>query len=344
QALQDTQVHANECLATAAHTPDAEQQRPRKVVVMADVADLPYTKGFVGTTAGTSDGHVGDLQYRERQGHTVLKWDGLRVVESIVIVDTEGHIVAALVGRPKDAKDWDTTITEMCNDLCKEDLHHRRGNFACINCGTWFGQGQEVRFSFYQSALGRVAEQYGLNFPKKYNKYAELKSALKCQNLKMRMPFPKSVLCACTYNLGPQTCCDGHRDCGNKWDGGCAITAGGDFDHTCGGHIVLEEFKLVIQFPSRSMVIIPPAVVMHSNTPITEHEERFSFTQYTAGGLFRWVEYGHQTEEGLKKKSFREWVKLTSSAAREARVAQGLDSFSKYNDLVADCKGAFPLE
>ncbi|KAJ7437534.1 hypothetical protein FB451DRAFT_177835 [Mycena latifolia] len=291
-----------------------------------------------------------------------------------VIVDTEGRIVAALIGRPKDAKDWDAIITEMCNDLRKarhdtadcfhsEDLHHRRGNFACINCGTSFGQGQECPCTLRQShqakyraadelsaspALGRVAgwqsKQYGLNFPKKYNEYAELKSALKCQNPKMRTPYPKSVFCACTYNLGPQTCCDGHRDCGNKWDGGCAITAGGDFDHTRGGHIVLEEFKLVIQFPSGSTVIIPSAVVTHSNTPIAEHEQRFSFTQYTAGGLFRWVEYGHRTEEGLKKKSFREWVKLTSRAAREARVARGLDSFSKYDDLVTDRKGAFPLE
>ncbi|KAJ6546112.1 hypothetical protein DFH09DRAFT_927492, partial [Mycena vulgaris] len=44
-------------------------------------------------------------------------------------------------------------------------------------------------------------------------------------------------------------------------------------------------------------ILIPSAAIFHSNIPVAEGECRYSFTQYTAGGLFRWVEHGFKTEE-----------------------------------------------
>ena len=52
------------------------------------------------------------------------------------------------------------------------------------------------------------------------------------------------------------------------------------------------DLKMIIEFPPGSTVLIPSAVVSHSNTEVRAHETRYSITQYTAGGLFRWVACG----------------------------------------------------
>jgi len=41
----------------------------------------------------------------------------------------------------------------------------------------------------------------------------------------------------------------------------------------------------------------PSAILAHSNVAIVPKETRYSFTQYAAGGLFRWVENGIQKSE-----------------------------------------------
>lgn len=90
----------------------------------------------------------------------------------------------------------------------------------------------------------------------------------------------------------------------------CAITALGDYDPKRGGHLVLWDLKLVIEFPPGSTILIPSACIRHSNVSIQEGETRYSFTQYAAGGLFRWVDHGFQSEKvyrsGWSKKRKRE--------------------------------------
>src|SRR6202050_2011543 len=88
-----------------------------------------------------------------------------------------------------------------------------------------------------------------------------------------------------------------HTDPGNLLFGWCAITTLGNFDPTLGGHLVLWDLKLIIEFPPGSTILIPLATLWHSNMAIQPGEKRFSFTQYTAGGLFPWVDHGFQTTE-----------------------------------------------
>ncbi|KAF4614892.1 hypothetical protein D9613_003558 [Agrocybe pediades] len=78
---------------------------------------------------------------------------------------------------------------------------------------------------------------------------------------------------------------------------GAASRALGSFDHTKGGHLILWECGLVIEFPAGSTILIPSAIISHSNTTIAPAETRYSFTQYTAGGLFRRFENGFQKSE-----------------------------------------------
>ena len=74
----------------------------------------------------------------------------------------------------------------------------------------------------------------------------------------------------------------------------CAVTAFGDFNPENGGHLILWECGLVIEFPPGSTILLPSAIISHSNIKIAQNERRYSFTQYTAGGIFRWVENGFQ--------------------------------------------------
>ncbi|KAI0696222.1 hypothetical protein C8T65DRAFT_710654 [Cerioporus squamosus] len=109
--------------------------------------------------------------------------------------------------------------------------------------------------------------------------------------------FNRNVFAAATFNLGPRSVARVHTDDKNYAPGWCAIMALGDFDPKKGGHMVLWELKLVIEFPPGSVMYIPSAILSHSNTTIGEGEKRMSFTQFTAGGLFRWVDCGLQTQK-----------------------------------------------
>ncbi|KAJ4468371.1 hypothetical protein C8J55DRAFT_409001, partial [Lentinula edodes] len=87
-----------------------------------------------------------------------------------------------------------------------------------------------------------------------------------------------------------------HRDWLNWPFGWCAITALGEFDASRSAQLILWELKLVIDFPHAATILIPSAVITHSNTPVADRDIWTSFTQYTAGPIFRWVENRCRTE------------------------------------------------
>lgn len=128
-----------------------------------------------------------------------------------------------------------------------------------------------------------------------YTYYIERLGALYAQYPELHCIFPFSVFAASTYNLGPHTVCFCHTDFTNLAFGWCTVTALGSFNPKKGGHLVLWECKLVIEFPPRSTILLPSAIVSHSNLAIAKSESHYSFTQYTAGGLFHWVENNFQT-------------------------------------------------
>lgn len=126
--------------------------------------------------------------------------------------------------------------------------------------------------------------------PKLHQYYAETLDNLFASDSTLRRLFPRSIFSAASFNFGPQTICFKHKDFANLPFRFCAITALGNFDPTKGGHLILWELELVIQFPPGSTILIPSAIISHSNTTLRKNETRYSFTQYTAGALFRWVD------------------------------------------------------
>ncbi|KAJ7799863.1 hypothetical protein B0H14DRAFT_3092721 [Mycena olivaceomarginata] len=123
-----------------------------------------------------------------------------------------------------------------------------------------------------------------------------------------------------------------HLDFANLSWGWCSITPLGSFDPDFGGHLILWDLRLVIRFPPGSTVFIPSAIIQHSNVPIWSHETRSSFTQYTAGGLFRWVRNGFRTNEDFENgASVAE--KALCAAEAETRWEDGMDMFSTIDEL-----------
>ncbi|KAK7055627.1 hypothetical protein R3P38DRAFT_2499098 [Favolaschia claudopus] len=122
-----------------------------------------------------------------------------------------------------------------------------------------------------------------------------------------------SVFSTATFNFGPATVTFPHIDYRNLAWGWCAITALGNYNPDFGGHLVLWDLKLVIRFPPGSTILIPSAILRHSNTKIRPNETRFSFTQYTPAGLFRWVYNKFRTDADIDRS------KSTSPAEHERR-------------------------
>lgn len=144
--------------------------------------------------------------------------------------------------------------------------------------------------------------------------------------------FPKSVFACAAMNFGPKVCAHKHRDVLNLAFGWCAITSLGSFDHTQGGHLILEEAKLILEFPAGSTYLIPSSCITHSNTPTQPGEWRASFTQYTAGGVFRWVENGFQTDKDIEAQDIKRHAAVMKE--RKGRWGKGLEKFSNIDQLL----------
>ena len=136
--------------------------------------------------------------------------------------------------------------------------------------------------------------------------YAENMSALKERHGNLEFPLPGSVFPSATYNLGPRTVTYPHLDFLNAAFGWCGITALGSFDYKWGGHLILWDLGLVIEFPPGATIFIPSAIMSHSNVSISNDERRYSVTQYAAGGLFRWVDNGFKSNRSLSRKEVKQ--------------------------------------
>ena len=178
--------------------------------------------------------------------------------------------------------------------------------------------------------------------PKLHRLYANtLLSLYMVHGDELRRPVRNSVFPAISVNFPPDgldghrsVVCEPHKDSGNLADGFCWVLAGGDFDSKKGGHLVLHELNLVIEFPAGASIFFPSSVISHSNTAVSGGESRWSITQFAAGGLFRWVEYGYHTMKMLEKKHKRIAARIKDDRPHLWRAGLGL--FSSVSSLAKD--------
>ncbi|KAK7022490.1 hypothetical protein R3P38DRAFT_3317680 [Favolaschia claudopus] len=277
------------------------------------------------------------------------------------VVDKTDKVVAVVAGMPddpnfkRDVHDRAVEAMEAARkkaSVSEERQSHRRGEFIQLTTGDSMGGGQQEPGALVNGAInaailaslvssepfvrlaGFATGVFANWAPNLFDFYVSYMGRFYAKYAHLSRPFLNGIFSACTFNLGPQTCALGHRDFNNLAYGWCAITAFGDYDYRKGGHLVLWDCKLIIEFPPGCTILIPSAAMYHSNIPIAEGERRYSFTQYTAGGLFRWVEHGFMTEEAYMKRLTRQGRREEKALGLErAEIGAGL--FSTLSDLLA---------
>lgn len=160
-------------------------------------------------------------------------------------------------------------------------------------------QNSEAAFPLQNPVLITMLGCFASIGPNLYDEMAETLPTIYDRDDDLEVLLDNSVYPAATINMGPQAITSLHFDTKNKANFYIAVTALGDFDSEKGGHLVIKTLKLVIQFPPHSTILFMSSVLEHANIPIAPHETRMSLTQYAAGGLFRWVDNGFQTEASL---------------------------------------------
>ena len=144
--------------------------------------------------------------------------------------------------------------------------------------------------------------------------------------------FPKSILPSAAFNLGNRVVTKKHVDSQNCPFGWCTITALGDFDASKGGHIILWDLGIIVEFPPGACICLPSALITHSNIPTGDDEVRMSFTQYCCGEIFRYIENGFRTDKQMEKDDPA--ILLFRKQVRKNRIQDGCEMFSKIEDLM----------
>lgn len=228
---------------------------------------------------------------------------------------------------------------------------HRRGLFAAVTVGLTFGKGQTsptwLQNKSYPGLTDRLLHNPDIarmaNFasfcfklwaPRLHNYYVDYNARLRTRFPELKRPFPKSVFSCAAFNFGSNVWTFKHRDVCNLPFGMCAVQSLGNFDPQRGGHLVLWDLKLVVEFPAGALILLPSATIAHSNIPVDTGDERMSFTQFTAGGLFRHMDYGFRTQADFAAEDPTEYAKAMD--ARASRWAEGLALYSTIEELCAN--------
>ncbi|KAJ7789646.1 hypothetical protein B0H14DRAFT_2397268, partial [Mycena olivaceomarginata] len=278
------------------------------------------------------------------------------------IVDRKEHIIGVLINPPVPGQQWAEVVEAATAAMraAREKMtfpadayHHRRATgdgFPAATRGFAFGGGRQevgnIKASSQTNAaamdelmedpsIGRMATYpipvfQALCYPI-FSDYHKAKQVLLRKNPRLHRTWARSPFAAATFNLGPVSVSPPHVDGGNKADGMCLISALGNFNPDHGGHLVCWDYDLIIRFPPGCSILIPSAVVTHSNTPIQDGEERFSLIQYSAGGLFRWIANGFCSDLDWQASAASEDL-ARREEERQTRCATALKKFTRWKD------------
>lgn len=184
----------------------------------------------------------------------------------------------------------------------------------------------------FQRIVGFRSSVFHTWAPKLHTHYADILNSLLYKHPDLKRNFLNSIFLAAAFNFGPHTCSKRHCDYANLPYSWCAAAALGNYNYTQGGHLVLWELGLILEFPPGSTILLPPVAIVHSNTPVATDKTRTSFAQFMAGGLFRWMVHGFQTDKEFYKGKKPEKLALIT-VENKARCKMGLSLFSTFKDV-----------
>ncbi|KAJ3738031.1 hypothetical protein EV360DRAFT_58499, partial [Lentinula raphanica] len=183
----------------------------------------------------------------------------------------------------------------------------------------------------FKRLAGHASAAFETWAPKLHTMYLQYTLQLEKLVPNITQNFPNSVFSCCMLNFGPRTTTVEHLDHKNYIYGWCAVTALGDFDYRFGGHMVLWDLKLVVELPPGWTMLIPSAYLRHSNTSLREGDTRYSFTQYTAGGLFRVID-----DEGISRRKMTHSERRLAEGLQRERINMDLNCYSTLQELGID--------
>ncbi|KAI0038084.1 hypothetical protein FA95DRAFT_1613651 [Auriscalpium vulgare] len=138
--------------------------------------------------------------------------------------------------------------------------------------------------------IGFESSVVALNSPKIYRKYEHMVDRFLEHHEGLSLPHDNSIFATTTFNFGPHATTKAHR----------------------GGHLVLWQMGVIIEFPSGSTAAIPSGSVPHGNTNIQDGETRACITQYTSVVLFWYIEYGFCSQKAFKKEDAKGFAEVYS--------------------------------
>ncbi|KAJ6528194.1 hypothetical protein B0H19DRAFT_969353, partial [Mycena capillaripes] len=227
------------------------------------------------------------------------------------LIDNKGRVFAVLAGQLRKANyaravaaAYDTITAASNAARFPTDMkNHCRGLFAAINVGLSYSKGQSVPSWLHNKEYDGMADELLANpdvirmahfASAAFQLWAPRLHAYCLQHdhdLRVRFPnlchtFANSAFSCAAFNLSPNVWTFRHHDVLNIAFGWCAIQAAGPFHPRKGGHLVLWDLRLVIEFPHRTLIFLPSATIAHSNVPVQPGDKRASFTQFTAREIF----------------------------------------------------------
>ncbi|KAJ7429236.1 hypothetical protein B0H11DRAFT_2266477 [Mycena galericulata] len=288
-------------------------------------------------------------------GMVLVDWDGVPTP----LVDKDRVIFALLGGRPRDTQRWQEEVVGPAAELVEEaagkifgadifygesyggrkhtkqkngkkgtpatDKLPRRGSFHSETTGTSMGGGQQMPTGAFHAVLTllTMAQLFSSRPFQRIAGFVNTMFQLYAPDLH---EYYRSTL-----NLLHQWNDSLPRNFDEFTSGWCAITALGDFDPDKGGHLILWDLRLVIRFPPGCSILIPSAILRHSNVSIQQGEKRFSFTQYTAAGIFRFVYNGFKSEKSVNESELPKTERVRRARDRADRWAEGMKMYKTWD-------------
>ncbi|KAJ3739108.1 hypothetical protein DFH05DRAFT_1407988 [Lentinula detonsa] len=221
-------------------------------------------------------------------------------------------------------------------------MQHRRGCYPTKLFGISFGGGQQQPGNFnHPNAEEMIWEKVrnsaeiqalvppdllACYFPKLHSLYSNVLSDLCLSNPHLRRNWPDCCFAASSLNF-EHAVTTRHRDFRNLLFGECAVWNGGLFDYKKGGHLIVWDLKLVVEFPPGCTAFLPSAMFAHSNTSISTNEKCHSMTFFSASGLFRWRHNNYMSDKDFMAGAPRA-ERLSWEGHRDALWSTGLDLLS----------------
>ncbi|KAG8757161.1 hypothetical protein FRC14_002301 [Serendipita sp. 396] len=304
---------------------------------------LGYTGSQKRTEASSPSSNVEKL---ENLGYNVIKADD----EAFALLDEQDRVVFVRAKRPSKIQETAlNTLDERLEDMLPNAYaNSSRGEFKWIQMGVHHGNGtmEPHLFSYKDHPTLKAKVEEFLSTKEVHSVTTHLRNALnvwfplvgqllkeKTKEIMDKLPqdapfWPGSPWTTATINLGPQTVTKAHTDSNNLAFGLCAVFVTGQFDSSSGGHLVLHDFKLVLETRPGDLFLFPSAVFTHGNTPVSKSENRKSIVWWICGNSARYFDMGSRPIGKLStdgKKKQREW--------EESAFKDGLDRFLTLEQL-----------